>query len=369
MKHFIASYLIFSLSIVKIYSQGIDAATDSSIVETPGKLTIGGYVDAYYGFDFGRPNGNDKAYFVSSARHHEVNINLAYIDIKYTSDKIRARFAPGFGTYINANYINEPGVLKNLVEASAGLRIHKDIWLDAGVFGSPYTNESAISKDHLMYTRSFAPEYVPYYLAGAKLTLPMGNKVTAYLYFLNGWQVIKDNNDKKSFGSQLEIRPNDKLLINWNTYIGSEQSDAAPDFRTRYFTDLYVIFNPSERFSATACVYYGVQQREDDLGESSSSEWFNANMIGKYNFTDKFGISGRLEYFYDPESVQITPVTDVAGFSSYSASLCLNYQVAPNALLRLESRSFFSDKNVYLNDAEEPSAYNQWAVANISIWF
>ncbi|NJN00112.1 MAG: outer membrane beta-barrel protein, partial [Phormidesmis sp. RL_2_1] len=49
---------------------------------------------------------------------------------------------------------------------------NKQIWLDAGVFGSPYTNESAISKDHLMYTRSFAPEYVPYYLAGVKLSVP-----------------------------------------------------------------------------------------------------------------------------------------------------------------------------------------------------
>jgi hypothetical protein len=366
--------LILSLMLMFIVSKITAQVANTAVIDTndiniQGKITIGGYLDAYYGYDFDKPEGNDKAYFVSMARHNEMNINLAYIDIKFSSNKVRARFVPSFGTYINSNYVNEPGTLKNLVEASVGIKLYKDIWLDAGVFGSPYTNESAISKDHLMYTRSFAPEYVPYYLSGAKLALPIGKKIMAYLYLLNGWQVIKDNNDQKSIGTQLEIRPNDQLLINWNTYVGSEQSDLTPDFRTRYFSDIYLIYNPSAKFSATACVYYGMQDRVNDLGGQYSSEWFTTNVIGKYNFTDKFGISGRLEYFNDPESVQITPITDAEGFSSYSASLCLNYKVAPNALLRLESRTFFSDKKVYLNESNSPSQNNQWAVANMTVWF
>ena len=334
-------------------------------------LQISGYLDVYYGYDFSKPKGNDKPYFVSMARHNEMNINLAYVEIKFSSDKVRAKFTPGFGTYINSNYANEPGSLKNLVEANVGIKLYKNIWLDAGVLGSPYTNESAISKDHLMYTRSFAPEYVPYYLSGVKLTVPMSKKVTAYLYLLNGWQVIRDNNDKKSIGTQLEIRPNDQLLINWNTYTGNEQSELTPDFRTRYFSDIYLIYTPLAKFSATACVYYGVQERKNNVGTKSNSEWFQANIIGKYNFTDKFSISSRLEYFDDPESVQITPLIDtgVEGFSSYSASLCLNYKITPYALFRLESRSFFSEQKVYLNENNIPSQNNQWAVANLTMWF
>ncbi|NJO01090.1 MAG: outer membrane beta-barrel protein [Bacteroidia bacterium] len=143
--------------------------------EEKAEITVGGYVDAYYGYNFAQPEGS-VPYFVSMARHNEVNINLAFVDVRYTSPNVRARFAPGFGTYMNANYANEEGVLKNLLEASVGVRLVKNIWLDAGILPSPYTNEGPISKDQLMYTRSFAPEYVPYYLAGARLGIPWVKK-------------------------------------------------------------------------------------------------------------------------------------------------------------------------------------------------
>ncbi|NJO01091.1 MAG: outer membrane beta-barrel protein [Bacteroidia bacterium] len=198
----------------------------------------------------------------------------------------------------------------------------------------------------------------------------MGEKVTAYLYFLNGWQQIRDFNSQKSFGSQLEIRPNERLLINWNTYIGDERSEFSPDFRTRYFSDVYVIFTPSEKFQGSVCAYYGIQEQERVLdGDLYTSDWFTVNLIGKYNFTEKLGLSGRLEYFEDLESVQITPTTPIAGFSSYSATLGLNYQVSSNALVRLESRSFFSGKDVYQSDEDQPTSSNQWVVGNITVWF
>ncbi len=137
-----------------------------------GKITVGAYMDVYYGFDFNRPSEFERPYCVSSPRHNEININLAYADFKYINDNVRAHFVPGFGNYINSNYAAEKGTLKNIVEANAGVKLSKkkDIWLDVGVLPSPYTNESAISKDHLMYTRSFAPEYVPYFLTGVKLS-------------------------------------------------------------------------------------------------------------------------------------------------------------------------------------------------------
>jgi hypothetical protein len=188
------------LTVENTFSQVVNTATlDTNDVKYIGKFRVDGYVDAYYGYDFSNPSSRDKAYFVSSARHNELTINLAYIDVRIASPRFRARFVPGFGTFMNANYAAEPGVLKNIVEANAGVKLFKDrdIWFDFGVFTSPYTNESPISKDHLMYTRSLAPEYVPYYISGGKLTLPLSKKVNLYLYILNGWQLIQDNNSQK----------------------------------------------------------------------------------------------------------------------------------------------------------------------------
>lgn len=338
-----------------------------------GDLTIGGYVDAYYGYDFNEPRNQERAYFVSMARHNEMTVNLAYLSFRYEAANIRAVFTPAVGTYMNANYAAESLTLKNILEGYAGVKLGRNVWVDAGVFGSPYTNEGPISKDQLMYSRSFAPEYVPYYLSGLRAQIPMGEKWKFTLYLLNGWQLIQDNNTGKSLGTQLEWKPSEKVLINWNTYIGEENSATRPDFRNRYFTDLYTVINPEGKFSATACVYVGVQERKDTLQNRLENDiWFNANVIGRYRFTEKLSLSGRIEYFDDPKSVQISPVTaanGVQGFTTYSAGLCLNIQAAENALIRFEGRTFWADKNVYLDAKQAPTNQSNLLIAGFTVWF
>ncbi len=334
-----------------------------------GKITFSGMVDVYYGYDFNEPKGSDRPYFVSSARHNEVNVNLAYLGIHYRNEKVRARFVPGFGTYMNANYASESGTLRNLVEANAGVRISKsrDIWIDAGVFGSPYTNESAISKDHLIYSRSFAPEYVPYYLTGVKLTAPLSKSLTGYVYILNGWQNITDTNTPLSFGTQLEYRPGKRTLINFNTYVGDESSPLNPDFGMRYFGDLYLIFNPEGKFSMTSCIYGGLQQRFTSL-TSEMQSWWQVNWIGRYNLNARTSISGRVEYFNDPQEIMLRSITSEKISNVASCGLGLNHKVNSNAMFRLEYRNFLADKNIFTFKNQE-SNFSNLIISSLCVWF
>jgi hypothetical protein len=347
------------------YSQIVNTAVmDTTDFRFAGKVTVEGYIDSYYSYDFNKPPGANRPYFVSMARHNEMTINLAYIDIKYSSSRLRARFVPGFGTYINANYAAENGSLKNIVEASTGIKLwsNKNIWIDFGVFGSPYTNESAISKDHLAYTRSFAPEYVPYYLSGVKLTTPLSKKITAYFYLLNGWQQIGDINDNKAIGTQLEYRPTDYLLINWNTFAGKESSVTDATSGARYFTDVFFIYS-KDKWSMTGCAYIGSQKQA-----SGNATWWTANLIARYNLTNKLSVTGRIEYFEDLKGVQIAPINPTNGFNSYSSSLGLNLKVAENVLWRTEGRTFFSEKAVYQRDGN-PVQSSNLITTNLTIWF
>ena len=359
--------LIPFLSEAQIINTGVTDNFDSVQV---GKLSIGGLVDTYYGFDFNEPKSSLRPYCVSSARHNEININLAYIDLKYKNKHVRAHLVPGFGTYINDNYSSEKGSLKNLIEANVGVKLSKkkEIWVDAGILSSPYTNESAISKDHLMYTRSFAPEFVPYYLAGVKLSVPFNEKWSGYLYLLNGWQQIQDNNNPLSIGTQIEYRPNKNILFNWDTYVGDEYSAALPNYRTRYFTDLYIIWK-KKKWSMTSCVYVGRQDIVDSIGQKSHLFWGQANAIADYKITKRISISARAEYFTDPSSVQITPITSAKGFESFSSSGCFNLKISDNALFRLENRFFFSPKKVYQSRSGNPIKESNLLIANLTVWF
>jgi hypothetical protein len=335
-----------------------------------GNFTIGAYIDAYFGYDFSRPADRNVPYFVSMNRHNEATINLAFIEIEYQSDRIRGRFVPGFGTFINANNQAEPGTLKNILEGSVGYKLfrNKDIWIDFGVLGSPYTNESAISRDQLMYTRSFAPEYVPYYLAGAKVTLPINNKLTGYLYLINGWQQIQDQNRGKSIGTQLEYRLNEKNLFNWNTYIGDERSEMNPDFRMRYFTDVYWIYNSGERWSFTSSAYVGIQETVQNTSPSEGL-WWQYNLIGRYSFSDFASLSGRIEYFSDPNAIQITSIIPDQKFETYSTGLTLNLTPEPNLMFRFEGRYFFSKNDVFVDSSLNPLDSKIWLISNVTFSF
>jgi hypothetical protein len=358
---------LFSLPILSV-AQVVNTATMDTIETTViGNVGIGGYVDTYYGYNFNRPANGTISYFVSSARHNELTVNLAYVDVRYRSKYMRARFVPGFGTYMDANYKNEPGSLKNMVEANVGVLVseQKKIWLDVGVLGSPYTNESAISKDHLMYTRSFSAENVPYFVTGAKLSVPLSMKTNAYFYVINGWQVIQDNNKGKSLGTQLEIRPNAKMLFNWDTYVGDERSAQHPDFRLRIFNDFYWIYEPGGKFSATSCFYFGYQQKS----AAPAARWWQVNLIARYKLDDQLLLSGRVEYFDDTGAVHVTSITGIPGFRAYSAGVCFNIKLHRLALLRFEGRQFVSPDKVYLDENANPTRGSTLLMGSLTAWF
>jgi hypothetical protein len=363
MKHITA--LAFAFSLTTAMAQVINTATmDTADYQLKGRLTVEGYLDLYYAYNFNKPVSKDQPYLVSMSRHNETNVNLAFVDLKYSSSRVRARVAPGFGTYMNANYANEQGTLKHFVEANAGYKIwkRKNIWIDAGVLGSPYTNESAISKDHLAYTRSLSAENVPYYLSGVKLSMPLSRNVNAFVYILNGWQQIIDQNEGKSIGTQFEWRPNKNLLVNWNTYLGNDRSaiDSAQGLRT--FSDIFLIYT-KQKWSITSCVYGGRQKTTEE-----TRAWWQANLIARYAINTMLSITGRVEYFKDTEGAIVIPITNETGFTTFGSSLGINVTPDSNLQFRAELRHFVSNKSVYQRESTTRNASTTITVG-ACVWF
>jgi hypothetical protein len=271
---------------------------------------------------------------------------------------------------MNANYASERQTLQNILEANVGVKLFKkkDIWLDAGVIASPFTNENAYSFDQIPYTRSLGAESTPYYLTGAKLTVPFGSKWTAYLYLVNGWQVIEAQHDPLDFGSQLEFKPNGKWDINVNTYIGNEASIANPGYKTRYFGDIYATFTPTDKWTFTADAYAGWQQRIEGQALMTRN-WWNANISARYTFAPGNSFSIRAEHFNDPYEVLNIPVTNVTGFKLSSASFGYNLAVTDEVLFRLEGRYFGSPEQLYILRDGSNTPKDFWLTAGITARF
>jgi len=125
------------------------ALTDTRKDTTISPLSFSGYIGAYYGQDINKSAAHTRPGFIYSHNTTgEFAVNLAYLRASYQTQNVRANIALAAGSYMNANYAAENGVLKNIYEADAGVKISKksDLWIDAGILPCHIGFESAVGK-------------------------------------------------------------------------------------------------------------------------------------------------------------------------------------------------------------------------------
>lgn len=333
------------------------------------QINVTGYLETYYGYDFNKPVDNNRPSFVyAHNRHNEVNLNLGFIKANYDSEKVRANVAIMAGTYSNANLSAEPGVLKNIYEANAGIKLSDktNLWVDAGIFSSHIGFESAISKDCWVLTRGISSENTPYYEAGAKLSYGTADgKLMATLLYLNGWQKIKrlDGNSKPSGGLQLMFKPTAKLTLNYSNYLGTEGINAVR--LNRFYHNFYAIAQLTNSFGITVGFDYATQQKVK--GGSAKSEVLAPILIAQYKFDPKWSLAGRAEYYKDKDGVFIATGTP-NGFKTMGYSLNIDYSPVNNAVVRLEGKVYDSKDQIFVRDMGLVN-HNALLTASIAVSF
>ena len=342
------------------------AAAAADTAKADPKPEFFGYVGVYYGYDSNNPAGLTRPGFIYSENlHNQIAVNIALLGARYTSDRIRGTFAIQTGTYPDANYAAEPAIFKNIYEAWGGVKITKNLWLDAGIFLSHIGLEGPISRDDLTLTRSIMAENSPYYEAGAKLTYDAGRKWLFSALVLNGWQVIRDRNQNESVGTQIQFRPSSKWLLNSSTFVGEgyNQPDSVGR-QLRYFHDFYVTYDPSKKWKIAAAFDAGIQARAHNAGGHDA--WQGAALIVRRRLWERAGLVGRVEYFHDPVGVLVS--TRAGGLSTVGYSLGFDYSPVPRVILRAEAKQFLDKNQVYI-DQKTPTRTNSAITALMGLTF
>lgn len=358
-----------------LMSTGLIGLTNAQTDSTQNPLTISGYLETYYVYDFGKPADHNRPDFLYSFnRHNEVNLNFGYMQAAYDDDQVRGKLALMTGTYANANLAAEPGVLKNIFEANAGVKISKtkNLWVDAGVFASHIGFESAIGANCWNMTRSILAENSPYFLSGAKISYTSDNEQ----WFLsglivNGWQRMQrvPGNQTPAFGHQITWTPSEKITLNSSSFIGSDTPDE--ERLMRYFHNFYGQFQLNDRLGLIAGFDIGAQQQAK--GSSDYHVWYAPVLIARYAATEKLAFAARAEYYSDegeviiPVSIGTVPST---GFQTFGYSINMDVNVTENVIWRLEARTFNSEKEaIFLDRNAIPSQNNSFVGTSLSIAF
>ena len=336
--------------------------------DTLKNLNFSAYGELYYSYDVSNPQNHEKSNFLyNHKRNNELNANLLLVKANYLDKNYRANIGLMAGNYAQYNLSAEPTWAQFIYEANIGVKISKkqNIWLDVGIMPSHIGFESAISKDSWTLTRSLLAENSPYYLSGIKLTYNPNDHWEFATLICNGWQRIKkvSGNSLPALGTQIKYTNGDKLIVNWSTFIGTDDPDTTR--RIRYFNNFYVQSQLTKKIGFIVGFDIGAQQTKKD--SSAYNVWFSPVIIVRYSLTNKWSASLRVEYYQDKNGI-IIDTTSPNGFKTSGLSLNLDYSPVKNVAWRLEGRwlnsldKIFQRQNKYIND-------NYFLVSSIAVSF
>lgn len=361
---FFALYCCLSTQAVQAFSiLDSNAAMRTQPFTQAASFAVNGFVDTYYALAFATPPAKTRSYTTQPLYHNEFSLNFAILSLAYLSNDVRGRFAVQAGSYAEANYAAEPQFWRSIFEANAGYRLHDNLWLDAGIFASHIGIESAISKDSWTYSRSIVADYSPYYQTGAKLTWTPSSEWLMSVFVLNGWQIIRETNSEKSFGTQVQWKPAPNLLFNWSTYIGNDQLDSAVR-QIRYFNDFYASIGLSDKLSLALLFDAGVQERPN----TTLHIWFGSLAVARYAINDRLALAVRGEYYSDPHGI-IIPTGTANNFQTLGISANLDVALTTNLLWRIEARWFSSRDAIYPTENAAPRRTDGFIVTSIACSF
>lgn len=317
--------------------------------EEPGffqSVRLSGFVDLYASWNANHPSSRDS--FLpgtgsTAKKANQLGVNLVAVEAVKDAEPLGFRIVLNWGTATDVIHAGEP----------TGTGISPDVWevlqyasiawkvpgsrllLEGGILPCHVGAESYFSKDNPHYTRSFVAEYTPWYQAGIKASLPLGAGFSGQLHVMNGWQVIGDNNDGKSFGTQLAYSSG-PLDVALNGIAGPELPDDNSHWRT--FGDLVVTWRATPSVTVSGQVDVGSQSRPG----LDAATWWGAFVSARAALTDRLAIAARFERFSDPDA-------GISGFAQrlWGVTGTLELRPHPRLILKLEGRYDRSTEPVF----------------------
>ncbi|MFL5765715.1 MAG: outer membrane beta-barrel protein [Bacteroidia bacterium] len=319
---------------------------DSGLVQSAvASIKVSGYIDAYYAFYTDSLGMGAYQKFPSiSPRSNQLGLNTAMITASYDGEKARAIVTLHFGDIPRSTWSS---TMNNVMEAHAGILLHKNLWLDAGLFRTHFGTEGLLPKENFTSSVSVNTFFEPYYEAGARLNFNPNPKLSMNLYVLNGYNLYEDNNGKKSIGLLVTYALSDKGNIGYSNYTGDDSPVGDTVSHLRIHNNVFWNYQVKKiKFQLGGD--YCMQKNSDTTGKVNAMMYSGVAGV-KFQAKKKFAVYGRYEFFQDPQGcmsgVMIDKEGKKTGIKMWGATLGLEYKPDDNSYIRLEGRQIQMDKN------------------------
>jgi len=330
---------IFCVFILPVVTKCFSADTDSAFVK------ISGYVDAYYAF-YNDSVGTGKFQKFPSvcSRSNQFGLNTAQLTFQHDAEKVRALITLHYGDIPLSAW---SGTFNAIMEAHAGIRLSRKLWLDAGFFRTHVGTEGLLPKENITSSVSVNTFYEPYFEGGVRLNYIPDDKLSVSLFALNGYGIYEDNNEQKSFGALVTYALGTKGSIGYSNYTGDDSPPGDSVSHTRIHQSVFWTYQV-KKFKIQVGGDYCLQQNGDTTHTKVAS-MFSGVVCLRYSCRSNTSIYTRGEFFNDPQGFMSVLFTDkkgsLTGYKLFGITAGVEYKPTDNSYIRLESRELVMDKD------------------------
>ena len=322
-------------------------------------LSIGGYLDMYYQYDFGKPNtGNTVGWRQYDISHNQFSFAALGVNIsKKTGEDSPFGFTLNVLLGKNADILNglEPAgpnnSFKNLTQAYVTYAPHgTDLTVDFGKFLTWIGYEGLQSADNDNYSRSFLYTLAqPVYHLGIRATKPLPGGMSLTAAVVNGWNEVEESTATKSYGASLS-KTFGKTFVAANYYGGHEQAGfGGPAYETEVnLGDLVITHQLTEKLKLAINADYGDVKPTTAAQGTTSGKFYGIAGYLKATISPVLAGAVRYETFTDKAGLR-TGFATGARFSSITGNL--DYSLSKDGLLRIEVRYDKANQNAFASES------------------
>lgn len=324
------------------------------------------YGEGYYGLDVAHTSAHlQPTGIYNHKKLDQPSLNFAMFRWRRTAERYRFQCSFMLGDYSKYNLPHEPLWVRTIYELNVGVKLlsSKELWLDAGVMGSPVGFESAVGLENYTLTRSLCAENTPYYSNGLRLSYST-KKWMAAAWLTNGWQTIAFTSATHPTGAtQIQYTSTSgKLQWSLNTMFGDY--DGISPNRFRALINTYAFLNVGKKTKVVGGIDVGSQQA---FSTNEQAYWYNPTLIAYVKATDRIALSVRGEVYHDPDGINFIDVNG-KGMTLSGGSMMFQYQVTKFCWWRTELRYLQSTSSIFYDATSQFPEQWHWCNALILNW-
>jgi hypothetical protein len=299
---------------------------------------IHGHVNATYNFNLMDPAGDINLFHSYDAVHNTFMLNAAHLAIGGSDDRLSYMVEVDAGTDAIVDSADDDFDIQEAYVSYVGAN---RVGVKAGKFATFHGIEVIESPANPTVSRGFLFGLAePFTHTGAVITYKASDTIDFAVGAINGWDLVVDNNDMKTFVGKLGVTlPTLGLIV--SAHAGPEQPDNDKDWRFSFDVTGVSKMNKLDLW------FQGNVGMEQNVAGGDDATWYGAGVQPVFHLNDKMTLGARAEVFADPDGAR-TGVP--GGVTLVNLSAAPSIAIYKTFALRPEARVDIASEDVYIQD-------------------